>query len=249
MKKITTLLGALLLATAGSHAQMFMGNPTPDANETGVFAYWNFNSLSITTANAPGVGDVPLTIAADFGAAQMSLANYGGTVRTFVGSTVNAQSGDPAGQAIAMIEADGGEGTFLEFSFDMTNLASLTIDYWSRTTATGYQSNQWSWSSDGLNFTNFGAVITHPDTSTSGYSFNLSTSALDDVTTAYLRYTLNGATSESGNNRIDNITFSATTIEAVPEPSTYALIAIGLGALYWLRRRKNNSDQAAKAIA
>ncbi len=60
---------------------------------------------------------------------------------------------------------------------------------------------------------------------------------LNNATAAYLRYTLSGATSASGNNRLDNIQFNAT---AVPEPSTLALGVLGglagLAGVLWRKR-------------
>jgi hypothetical protein len=48
-----------------------------------------------------------------------------------------------------------------------------------------------------------------------------------------VRVTFEGATSDSGNNRIDNIQFNAT---AVPEPTSGLLIGLGTLACVALRR-------------
>ncbi len=47
-------------------------------------AYWNFNSLSIATASAPGAGGVPTTIAANQGAGTVSLTGWTGLVAKLI---------------------------------------------------------------------------------------------------------------------------------------------------------------------
>jgi hypothetical protein len=58
------------------------------------------------------------------------------------------------------------------------------------------------------------------------------TSALDNAATAYVRVTFTGATSSTGNNRLDNIIFNA---DVVPAPGAVALL--GLAGLVIRRRR------------
>jgi hypothetical protein len=59
---------------------------------------------------------------------------------------------------------------------------------------------------------------------------------LDGATDAYLRLTLAGASSGTGNNRFDNIQFNAT---AVPEPTSMLLAgSVALGGVFLRLRRK-----------
>jgi MYXO-CTERM domain-containing protein len=60
-----------------------------------------------------------------------------------------------------------------------------------------------------------------------------STSNLDASATAYVRLTFSGASSASGNNRLDNFIFSA---DAVPAPGALALL--GVAGLASGRRRR-----------
>ncbi len=199
------------------------------AAQASLVAYWNFNELSISTASVPGSGGVPLTIAANSGSGTLSLAGWAGTVDDFAGTTLNALFGDPAEESLSLISGGPsggpypGNGSYIQLSFSMTGLQSLEISFATRGTSTGFDTGQWSWSTDGITFTNFG-----PNTATRNTTFEVvqfSTSALDNAATAFLRYTLSGATGNSGNNRIDNLQ-----LNAVPEPAAIAAL-LGLAAL------------------
>jgi hypothetical protein len=213
LRKATAIVVAatLLSQTVWANTISFIGNATPTAGQSGVFAYWNFNGLSIATASGPGAGGVPTTMGADFagnGSATLSLAGWTGLVDDFGGSTINAQSGDVAGASLSPVSS-AGNGSYFQFSFSMAGLESLAIDFARRGTSTGFTTGLWSYSTDGTTFTQFGSNTATTST-TFGSATQQTTAALNGAATAYLRYTLSGATNTSGNNRIDNLTFTAT---------------------------------------
>lgn len=213
-----------ILVLAALAAVSMVGNAHAD-----LIAHWNFNSLSITTASAPGVGGVPTSIASDSGSATLSLTGWTGLVDDFGGSTLNAQFGDPAEESLSLV-SNAGNGSYIQLSFSMAGYTDLEVAFATRGTSTGYSTGQWSFSTDGVNFTNFGASTA--TTSTTFAVASVSTTALDNEATAFLRYTLSGATSTTGNNRIDNLTLTA-----VPEPGS-ALVLFGSVIGFGLLRRR-----------
>jgi hypothetical protein len=64
---------------------------------------------------------------------------------------------------------------------------------------------------------------------------------LNNNPNAAFRIVFNGATSSTGNNRIDNIVVDGTSIDTaeVPEPASVLLLASGLGALYKVKRKRH----------
>lgn len=212
-------------------------------------AYWNQNSNDL-----PGggfgfqPGDFPQ--AADQGAGTINFGggilnettvnNNGDTVLrwipSFAGTTQNALEGDPAGGSLGIQGGTDAQnnGGFFEFSFDMTNFFNLEVSYATQRTGTGFSSQTWSYSTDGQNFTNHQVISDIP---TSFGVVNLNTiTALDGVSTAFLRVTFDGATAQTGNNRLDNIQFNASVI---PEPSA-AILFTGLIGWVGLQRRRRS---------
>jgi hypothetical protein len=240
MKKFITIIGlAAAVSLAGGHAQVFIGDPTPSAGDTGVFAYWNFNDIA-TDGSA-----LPADFYGQAGSTSISFDGYGGTLDSFGGSSINAQDGAPSGDDLALRNGTSGaiNGTFLEIALDMSNLEDLSIEYALRSSGTGVDDVQWSYSTDGVAFTDFGPNMIGNDL---GYDLvtnhfsAITTTGLDQSSTAFLRLTMDGGstTSSAGNNRIDNLTISATVI---PEPGTWALIGLGSAVVLWRMRRRNTT--------
>ncbi len=140
-------------------------------------------------------------------------------------TTVNTPTPNFIGTNEALAIANGtggtlGNGSYLEMSFPMSGESSIGVSYATyASSASGYNNNQWSYSEDGVNFTPFGSAVTQSPPPGSNHipagSYGLVseiTSGLDGFTgTAYLRYTLNGAsgTATTPTNRIDNVTIQS----------------------------------------
>jgi hypothetical protein len=203
-----------------------------------LISYWNFNSYDGSATVLPanlGLGTLTIT-----GFPDANLQNLPGT-------TVNVLGADAAGASLTVV-SNVNNGDFLTLGFSMTGLEDLVLTYATRRTTTGFNSDQWSYSIDGLTFTPFGLPV-NPTTTT---TFDLITrdfssiSTLDNEATVYLRYTFLGATNSSGNNRIDNVQLnaSAASVAVVPEPSTIALMSLGLVGLTCVRRRRSAAGTA-----
>ena len=180
-------------------------------------AYWNFNSLSIATASAPGSGGVPTTIVANQGSGTLSLAGYGGLVDDFAGSTINAISPDPAEESLSIVSGGvsggpyPGNGTFVDLAVNFTGFTDPIITFATRGTSSGFNTGNWSYKIGGGAFTPITGNTATTSTTFALATLNLSAvNALDGASNVTLRYTVSGATSISGNNRIDNLLISAT---------------------------------------
>jgi len=215
------------------------------ANAQDSIAYWSQNSNDL-----PGggfgfvVGDFPQ--GADFGLQAGSanltlspawLADNDGTsyngVASFAGTTLNAQFGEPAGGSFS---PQGGtnlanNGRWFEVTFDSTLHEDIILSFAARRTNTGFNDvdiDAYSGS------TLLGNVASNLNFNASSFEvFSFTTSLLDGVSDARFRFTLNGASNATGNNRYDNIFVQGTLI---PTPASAALLAFG--GLVATRRRR-----------
>jgi uncharacterized protein (TIGR03382 family) len=232
---MTKILVAALAATA-----------IASAASADLVAYWNNNSNALPVSGF-GYTSTAFPQSADLGAGSMSIGggimsetvvNANGVevftwAESFSGSTLNALNGDLAGGSFSIEGGTGNanNGAFLQFQLDMSGFSGLDISYATRGTSSGFTSQAWSWSIDGVNFTTF-ETITGTNSTTFAIKTLATISALDGAATAFLRVTFDGATSSSGNNRLDNMQFNAT---AIPAPGALALL--GLAGLAARRRR------------
>jgi hypothetical protein len=217
------------------------------ANAT-TLSYYSFNAstagtggnLGTLNSTSPDVQDASVTSAGL--TTNVAAANFG----TFAGTTVNRLDASyVSGGALALQNGTNGanNGKYVQFGIVSTTSAfsGLSLSFASQRTGTGFNSNQLSYSTDGVNFTNFGSAYTPASSfAVAGanvvQSFDLSgVSALSGVSTVYLRITFSGGTTSSaaGNNRIDNLIVSGN-VQAVPEPASMAVL--GLGVVAMLRR-------------
>ncbi len=180
-------------------------------------AYWNFNSLSIATASVVSSGGVPTSITTNQGAGTLSLTGFTGLVDDFGGSTINAVSPDAAGASLSLVAGGTaapfpGNGGLVELSLNLADFADPIVTFATRGTSTGFNTGTWSYSTDGVNFTTIAGV----NTASVSTTFALATvdlsafNVLDGASNVKLRYTVSGATSNTGNNRIDNLQVNAT---------------------------------------
>ncbi len=201
-------------------------------------ATWNFNSLNIPSAGTPSALGI-LAIASSTGSGTLQLNGWNGNLDDFAGSSINALAGDPAGASLSLIAGGTSPGpypgneSFIVFQTSLSGFRDPVLSFATQRTSTGFTTGTWSWSLDGSNFFAIGSVT--PSTSYSQASVDLaSIDALDNASLAYFRYTLSGATSSTGNNRIDNFQIQAS-IAAVPEPASGLLLVVASGVAFLCR--------------
>ena len=213
-----TLICLLLLLTASAPAAL--------ADE---LAIWNFNDSDLNVDHGSG------TLTTNFNPANVLFA---------AGTTNNARLGQPAGQALSL---QGGTGTAnngrnVTLNVSTLGFSNIIVSFASQGTSTGFNSNQFQYSLDGITFVDFG--VPYAPATTFGavpFVFSLETIAgLNNNPNAAFRILFNGATTSTGNNRIDNVVVegSSASPTEVPEPASAILLLSGLSGVYAARRRR-----------
>src|SRR4051812_48738964 len=168
------------------------------ANGQSTLAYWNFDSVSGSPASIPAdIGTGTLYLTPD----HTSTAGTGvkAATGTATGSTLNTPLLNQSGlNAITLPNGTGniGNGEYFEIGLPLDGTQSnVGVSYATyKSSAGAFNANQWSYSTDGTSFTNFGSVV-NPVQGAYSLIGPFVTSGLNGFNgTAYLRYTLNGAT-------------------------------------------------------
>lgn len=214
---LSTLFMTTLLLALGVHSA--------SADE---IAVWNFNDSDLVVDHGSG------SLLSNFVAANIQFA---------AGTTNNARLGDIAGQALSL---QGGTGTTnngrnITFNVSTLGFTNILVSFATQGTSTGFNLNQFQYSLDGITFTDFGSPFV-PATAFGAVPivFTLSSIVgLNNNPNAAFRIVFNGATSSTGNNRIDNFVVEGTAApdSTIPEPSTALLLISGLTG-FVLKRRK-----------
>jgi PEP-CTERM motif len=201
---------------------LFLSAVTARADE---IAIWNFNDSDLTVDHGGGI------LTTNFNLANVLFA---------AGTTNNARQGDPAGQALSLQAGTGtvNNGRNITLNVSTVGFASIVVSFATQGTGTGFTSNQFQYSLDGVTFVDFGSAYTPPAAfGAVPFVFNLSGIAgINDNPNAAFRIVFNGATSSTGNNRIDNLVVEGMST-TIPEPATVLLLGSGLVPLVAWRHR------------
>jgi hypothetical protein len=193
-------------------------------------AIWNFNDSDLNVDHGNG------TLTSNLNPVNIQFA---------AGTTNNARQGDLAGQALSLQGGTGNanNGRNITFNVNTAGFSNIVVSFATQGTATGFNSNQFQYSLDGLTFLDFDLPY-DPATAfgTLPLVFTLSSIVgLNNNPNTAFRIVFNGATSSTGNNRIDNIVVEGTNA-TIPEPTTAVLLLSGLGGLYKLKRRRKQKS-------
>ncbi len=100
-------------------------------------------------------------------------------------------------------------GSSIVFKISMTGYQDLSLTYSTRGTSTGFTTHEWLYSTDGSSFTTVSTITGRNVTSFSSQSVDFSSiAAIENQSNVYIKLTVSGA-SGTGNNRLDNINFVA----------------------------------------
>lgn len=190
---ILSLLATLLLV----FAQL-----TSSAQVT--IASWTFPTLAAQP-------NTPTTIPAETGSGTIHLDGSNGSSAWLQATQLTSYAGLTT-SALALVDSNA-NGKSIVFALSMTNLQNLTLNFQTRRSGSGFLNHDWAYSTDGVNFTAF----TTPNTAASAVNtwesktidFS-SVTALTNQTNIYIRLTVSGAASTTGNNRFDDFVFQAT---------------------------------------
>jgi hypothetical protein len=209
IRKLTAIFGLAGLALLLS---------APGVVNAGLISHWNFNVPTGTYT----------TLAADSGPGLFRFNTPTTNNIIQAGTNLNAVGGDAAG-GTAQLLAD---GQSFQVELDLTGQVGIRTSFAARNYMTGFENGQWSYSVDGgVNFTNLASSDSFTN-SFSVYNGNFG-SALDNVASAVLRYTVTGGTGPGAFVRFDNLQVSA-----IPEPTAILMVGSLIG-LVGLRRRRS----------
>jgi hypothetical protein len=214
-------------------------NSSPAMAQT-LVAGWDFQTTATGGTATAGSPSTPQAYNANVGNGVMYLDGSNGSsnwaqaseLNAFTGTAVNASGGlssvttSPAALALVGSSAN---GKSLVFRFSMLGYSDLSISLAAQRTSSGFTSQVWEYSADGITYSPIGSLASGSAAGTLASAFATSgvlslpvVSGLNNVANAYVRVTLSGASSSTGNNRIDNIQFNA-----ISTPSGPAIIANG----------------------
>jgi hypothetical protein len=208
-----------------------------------LIAGWDFQTTNTGgTALAATDSNQPTVFVANFGSGALYLNGSNGSsswistnttsreINAFSGTALNASNGlstVTTGFASLGVLNTTANSKRAVFAFNMSGYTNLTISLAAQRTGTGFTNQIWEYSTNGSSWVSIGALVSGTNAGTITTSFASSgilslspVSGLDNSTNAFVRVTFSGATTGTGNNRIDNIRFTANAVNISPTIQT-----------------------------
>jgi hypothetical protein len=229
----------LLLVVAGALTLMTALAPKANAD---VLVYFNFEDA---TLGGPFDPNSDVVGAPDFnpggGLVLTTITTNLVVTAAVAGFLENRTAGDidtaDPGLAMGMRTTPTDNGHYLQFGFDATFFASMSLSFAINTQGNGFDHVQVAYSIDGGGtFTNVGVPVFIPTSGVQIITLGVP-SAVDNQANAVLRLVFTGGTSMGNNLQtvIDNIQLTGS---IVPEPTTVAGGLLGVLGLCWHQRRR-----------
>ena len=207
-----------------------------------LIAGWDFQTMT-NGGTAAATNNAPLLYQANFGSGSLHLngahgssiwissTNSSNQVTGFGGTTLNAAAGfststaSPSALALLPGASNAANGNSVVFKAEMTGRKDLSVSYATRGTSSGFTTQTWSVSTNASNWTEVSVQTGRTNTNFTAITLPVITN-VNGASNVFLRMTVTGATSSSGNNRIDNVQLIASTYAP---PDTIAPVITVLG--------------------
>ncbi|MFM7181846.1 MAG: beta strand repeat-containing protein [Verrucomicrobiales bacterium] len=208
-----------------------------------LIAGWDFQTTTTGGTAAAAAPGSPTTYTANLGEGTIYMNGTNGAstwtslasnsqVTSFTGTAVNAAAGfsivTTATSCLAIANSSANNQRIV-FKFSMSGRADLMVSYATRRTNTGFNSHLWEYSTNGTTWTTAGTIGSIPTADFESKSLATIT-ALDRAPIAYLRLTVSGASTATGNNRLDNIQIRAANAPAIEFTGTVAAFTTTFGS-------------------
>jgi hypothetical protein len=239
----TTVITATQEGTSNFNAAAPVSRELLVSESPTLLAGWDFQTTT-TGGTAAANGAAPLVYRANFGFGAIHLDGANGSsswvsstnsltnqVTGFGGTALNAASGfstntsSPSALALVAGPANAANGNSFVLTFSMSGRKNLGVSYATRGTTSGFTTHTWSVSTDASNWTEVSVQTGRNNTNFTTVTLPVITN-VDNVASVYLRATVSGATTSTGNNRLDNIQLVSSAYVA---PDTTAPIITVLG--------------------
>lgn len=194
------------------------------ANSQHSITYWTFDELP-EKPNTPsvltGLQSAVIYCNNEWGSSSFITETAGNELSALSGTTLGdpRQTNGYAGKALAFSNLSANNKSFV-LNFSTQGFYDISLTFALRRSGTGFKKLTWSWSIDGVNYEPLQngvlQIVGDGEYKISGLDLR-HLSEVDNCENLYLRAQLSGATSATGNLRIDNITVYGSDIATIEE--------------------------------